>query len=155
MKGFALRLVLKQRHKRTRKWPIDSQVHIYCNLEGIFQLLIIKLLDVPRYGEARPALLQYELCSRFIWWPPTRLLILVPEPQRSLTCLDGEPRPRAGEKNGARKSEAHLSSLRQFSVPKQVSLLTGYDDPQRETQCSTKRRRTQRPVELHDEPSLG
>ena len=23
MKGFALRLVLKQRHKRTRKWPID------------------------------------------------------------------------------------------------------------------------------------
>ena len=22
MKGFALRLVLKQRHKRTRKWPI-------------------------------------------------------------------------------------------------------------------------------------
>ena len=24
MKGFALRLVLKQRHKRTRKWPIDS-----------------------------------------------------------------------------------------------------------------------------------
>ena len=24
MKGFALRLVLKERHKRTRKWPIDS-----------------------------------------------------------------------------------------------------------------------------------
>ena len=24
MKGFALRLVLKQRHKRTRKWPIMS-----------------------------------------------------------------------------------------------------------------------------------
>ena len=24
MKGFALRLVLKQRHKRTRKWPILS-----------------------------------------------------------------------------------------------------------------------------------
>ena len=24
MKGFALRLVLKQRHKRTRKWPIDQ-----------------------------------------------------------------------------------------------------------------------------------
>ena len=23
MKGFALRLVLKQRHKRTRKWPIS------------------------------------------------------------------------------------------------------------------------------------
>ena len=23
MKGFALRLVLKQRHMRTRKWPID------------------------------------------------------------------------------------------------------------------------------------
>ena len=25
MKGFALRLVLKQRHVRTRKWPIDFQ----------------------------------------------------------------------------------------------------------------------------------
>ena len=24
MKGFALRLVLKQRHKRTRKWPIRN-----------------------------------------------------------------------------------------------------------------------------------
>ena len=24
MKGFALRLVLKQRHERTRKWPIVS-----------------------------------------------------------------------------------------------------------------------------------
>ena len=24
MKGFALRLVLKQRHKRTRKWPIRT-----------------------------------------------------------------------------------------------------------------------------------
>ena len=23
MKGFALRLALKERHKRTRKWPID------------------------------------------------------------------------------------------------------------------------------------
>ena len=23
MKGFALRLALKQRHKRTRKWPIE------------------------------------------------------------------------------------------------------------------------------------
>ena len=25
MKGFALRLALKQRHKRTRKWPIRSK----------------------------------------------------------------------------------------------------------------------------------
>ena len=25
MKGFALRLVLKQRHKRTRKWPIENR----------------------------------------------------------------------------------------------------------------------------------
>ena len=24
MKGFALRLVLKQRHKRTQKWPIEN-----------------------------------------------------------------------------------------------------------------------------------
>ena len=27
MKGFALRLVLKQRHKRTRKWPIALANH--------------------------------------------------------------------------------------------------------------------------------
>ena len=26
MKGFALRLVLKQRHKRTRKWPTTATV---------------------------------------------------------------------------------------------------------------------------------
>ena len=26
MKGFALRLVLKQRHKRTRKWPIERLI---------------------------------------------------------------------------------------------------------------------------------
>ena len=26
MKGFALELVLKQRHKRTRKWPIGTLV---------------------------------------------------------------------------------------------------------------------------------
>ena len=26
MKGFALRLVLKQRHKRTRKWPIKKSM---------------------------------------------------------------------------------------------------------------------------------
>ena len=26
MKGFALRLVLKQRHKRTRKWPIHDRL---------------------------------------------------------------------------------------------------------------------------------
>ena len=27
IKGFALRLVLKQRHKRTRKWPIQTRRH--------------------------------------------------------------------------------------------------------------------------------
>ena len=26
MKGFALRLVLKKRHKRTRKWPIEQVI---------------------------------------------------------------------------------------------------------------------------------
>ena len=29
MKGFALRLVLKQRYKRTRKWPIGSGLVLY------------------------------------------------------------------------------------------------------------------------------
>ena len=37
------------------------------------------------------------------------------KPIRTITCLDGEPRLRAGKKKG-----------RQFSVPKQVSLLAGY-----------------------------
>ena len=29
MKGFVLRLVLKQRHKRTRKWPIERRRCIF------------------------------------------------------------------------------------------------------------------------------
>ena len=28
MKGFALRLVLKQRHERTRKWPIHISIRV-------------------------------------------------------------------------------------------------------------------------------
>ena len=28
MKGFTLRLVLKQRHKRTRKWPIKKSIYM-------------------------------------------------------------------------------------------------------------------------------
>ena len=35
MKGFALRLVLKQRHKRTRKWPIvRHSVRCICGQRG-------------------------------------------------------------------------------------------------------------------------
>ena len=29
MNGFALRLVLKQRHKRTRKWPIGEDLVVF------------------------------------------------------------------------------------------------------------------------------
>ena len=32
MKGFALRLVLKQSHKRTRKWPIDMVLQAITSL---------------------------------------------------------------------------------------------------------------------------
>ena len=32
MKGFALGLVLKQRQKRTRKWPIANVIKIYIQL---------------------------------------------------------------------------------------------------------------------------
>ena len=32
MKGFALRLILKQRHKRTRKWPSNFFSFNKCNL---------------------------------------------------------------------------------------------------------------------------
>ena len=37
MKGFALRLVLKQRHKRTRKWPIA--VYVYRGKSNVANLL--------------------------------------------------------------------------------------------------------------------
>ena len=33
MKGFALRLVLKQRHKRTRKWPINIILDLLSDTE--------------------------------------------------------------------------------------------------------------------------
>ena len=44
MKGFALRLVLKQRHKRTRKWPI----------------IVMKLIEVGIFGVQ---------CRSFAWKP--------------------------------------------------------------------------------------
>ena len=34
MKGFALRLALKQRHKRTRKWPIKINALSICPAAG-------------------------------------------------------------------------------------------------------------------------
>ena len=33
MKGFALRLALKQRHKRTRKWPINHNGDVEDNVD--------------------------------------------------------------------------------------------------------------------------
>ena len=34
MKGFALRLALKQRHKRTRKWPIKNMLCLNARQPG-------------------------------------------------------------------------------------------------------------------------
>ena len=49
MKGFALRLVLKQRHKRTRKWPIG-----YIEVDFSFALpdfvLYIEEFDISRFA---------------------------------------------------------------------------------------------------------
>ena len=42
MKGFALGLVLKQRQKRTRKWPIEKpsvRVYITADLVGLKKVL--------------------------------------------------------------------------------------------------------------------
>ena len=39
MKGFALRFVLKQRHKRTRKWPITICLQLY-NYKIYIKLII-------------------------------------------------------------------------------------------------------------------
>ena len=35
-KGFALRLVLKQRHKGTQKWPIEFCLHVYLHANHTF-----------------------------------------------------------------------------------------------------------------------
>ena len=37
MKGFALRLVLKQRHKRTREWPIVYEMKVVEGFQGFFK----------------------------------------------------------------------------------------------------------------------
>ena len=37
MKGFALRLVLKQRHKRTRKWPIQFFASVLPESQVVYQ----------------------------------------------------------------------------------------------------------------------
>ena len=47
MKGFALRLVLKQRHKITRKWPI-SKIPYYCNIKCIYDIIGVSVKHVSR-----------------------------------------------------------------------------------------------------------
>ena len=42
IKGFAHRLVLKQRHKRTRKWPISLYLY-YLSYFNKFQLMYFKM----------------------------------------------------------------------------------------------------------------
>ena len=39
MKGFALRLVLKQRHNRTRKWPLSVESNQAITLDLVLVLL--------------------------------------------------------------------------------------------------------------------
>ena len=41
MKGFALRLVLTQRHKRTRKWPIRGHSHVWISPHVSFSLVLV------------------------------------------------------------------------------------------------------------------
>ena len=47
MKGFALRLVLKQRHKRTWKWPIRGHSHLLdittCLYDSSFSLVLVPI----------------------------------------------------------------------------------------------------------------
>ena len=45
MKGFALRLVLKQRHKGTLKWPIDHFL-----LSSVWHYSLIKIDNRPAWG---------------------------------------------------------------------------------------------------------
>ena len=44
MKGFALRLVLKQRHKRTRKWPIPLHLSDKFSKRSLSEVLTFKML---------------------------------------------------------------------------------------------------------------
>ena len=37
--GFALRLALKQRHKETRKWPIEHKAVLYEEFQGALRAL--------------------------------------------------------------------------------------------------------------------
>ena len=49
MKGFALKLVMKRRHKRTRKWPI-GKLFIIIHIEGCinFSFTNMFLETIPR-----------------------------------------------------------------------------------------------------------
>ena len=59
MKGFALRLVLKQRHKRTRKWPVlcqrktEHNTRLHVRFGGTWPLIL--------YSTSFPGLLIFSL----------------------------------------------------------------------------------------------
>ena len=54
MKGFALRLVLKQRHKRTRKWPITIFREEATSVELEFELIVFVEGGKPGYPNKTP-----------------------------------------------------------------------------------------------------
>ena len=72
MKGFALRLVLKQRHKRTRKWPIRDSSHFShpSNANAIWNVNLVQITN-----HIRTTLLAFEhmgkeflFSSRYMSW---------------------------------------------------------------------------------------
>ena len=53
VKGFALRLVLKQRHKRTRKWPIACMKKDRLTYHNLLLIEPANKLPFPKYSSRR------------------------------------------------------------------------------------------------------
>ena len=62
MKSFALRLVLKQRHKRTRKWPIGA-----AEIRTIFFSLIVTKIDELSIAHVRRGLVPLVNMTKWSW----------------------------------------------------------------------------------------
>ena len=61
MKGFALRLVLKERHKRTRKWPIVNQ-----SVSRFFGTDLFTDLASPQQGQITSCMPVRSHVNRFV-----------------------------------------------------------------------------------------
>ena len=66
MKGFALRLVLKQRHKRTRKWPIGCKLNLRRDLRRVAKRTLKFPLKYTKVGKKKHFKADFLLCHWLI-----------------------------------------------------------------------------------------